>query len=198
MTMTDVVRFPPPQPPRRDGTAYVGMVVFLGGWAMMFAGLFFAYGAVRLKAPVWPPEGEGHLPTLLPFVNTIVLIASSAALVLALRAVRTAHPRALVRWLALAFALGAAFFAMQIVVWRRMWLEGLQPDSGIYGSVFYGLTAFHALHVVVGLVGLATLLPRAIAGRFTVARHTPVRMWGMFWHFVDAVWLVMFLTVYVL
>ncbi len=196
--MTDVVRFPPPKAPRRDGTAYVGMVVFLGGWAMMFAGLFFAYGAVRLKAATWPPEGELRLPTALPLANTFTLVASSVALILALRAVRTAHPKALVRWLWLALALGAAFFAMQIVVWRGMWLAGLQPDSGIYGSVFYGLTAFHALHVLAGLVGLASLLPRAIAGRFTVAHHTPVRMWGMFWHFVDAVWLVMFVTVYVL
>ena len=196
--MTDVVRFPPPSRPKRDATAYVGMVIFLGGWAMMFAGLFFAYGAVRLKAATWPPDGELALPRALPFLNTFILLGSSAALVLGLRAVRQAQPRALTRWLGSAIVLGAAFFTLQCIVWRRMWLDGLRPDSGIYGSVFYALTAFHALHVLVGLVGLTTLLPRALRAEFSVARHTAVRMWAMFWHFVDAVWLVMFVTVYVL
>jgi cytochrome c oxidase subunit 3 len=198
MIAVDLVPFRPRPRPKSDTTAYIGMVIFLGGWAMLFAGLFFVYGAVRIKAPVWPPEGEIAAPLALPLVNTIVLLLSSTALILGLRAVRTAHPRALVRWLALALVLGCVFFTLQCIVWTRLWRAGLQPSTGIYGSVFYGLTAFHALHVIAGLIGLALLLPRALRGEFTVQRHTAVRMWGMFWHFVDAIWLVMFLTVYVL
>ena len=196
--MTDVVKFPPPKPPRRDATAYVGMVIFLGAWTMTFAALFFAYGAVRLKAPVWPPPGEAQVPLGLPAFNTVVLLASSLALALGLRAVRHARPKALPRFLFAAIALGVAFCTLQVIVWRRMWLGGLLPSSGIYGSVFYGLTAFHALHVLVGLIGLGTLVPRALRSAFSVQHHTALRMWAMFWHFVDAVWLAMFLTVYVL
>jgi cytochrome c oxidase subunit III len=198
MMMTDVVKFRPPAPPRKDATAYIGMVIFLGAWTMTFAALFFAYGAVRLKAATWPPDGEAAVPVALPALNTLVMIASSVALMLGLRAVRAARPRALRGWLAAAIGLGLAFCAMQFVVWRHMWLEGLLPSSGIYASVFYGLTAFHALHVVVGLIGLLTLVPRALRGSFSVQHHTALRMWSMFWHFVDVVWVVMFLTVYVL
>jgi cytochrome c oxidase subunit 3 len=195
--MVDVVPIRHPRRPK-DVTAYVGMVIFLGGWAMMFAGLFFAYAIVRVKAESWPPPGENALPIALPLVNTLVLVASSVTLALSLKAARAARPLAVKWYLAASLALGALFCGMQFVVWRKLFLEGLKPDSGIYGSVFYGLTCFHALHVLVGLVGLCTLLPRALRGKFTVKDHTPIRMWGMYWHFVDVVWVLMFVTVYVI
>ncbi len=165
---------------------------------MMFAGLFFAYAMVRVKAESWPPPGENALPIALPLCNTLVLLASSATLALALKAVRGARPQALKAYLFASVALGVLFCALQLVVWRKLFAEGLKPDSGIYGSVFYALTCFHALHVLVGIVGLCTLLPRALAGKFTVQSHTPVRIWGMYWHFVDVVWVLMFVTVYVI
>jgi cytochrome c oxidase subunit 3 len=196
-SMTDVVPFKP-RKNRRDVTSYVGMVIFLGGWAMMFGALFFAYAIVRYKQMSWPPEGEKALPVLVPGINTALLMLSSGALILALRAVRGARPAALKAWLCVAFGLGAVFLASQVIVWMGLWREGLLPSSSIYGSVFYGLTWFHALHVVVGLIGLLTLLPRAFAGKFSVGSHTAVRMWAMFWHFVDAVWVLMFVTIYVL
>jgi cytochrome c oxidase subunit 3 len=195
--MTDVVPFRQPRRPS-DVTAYIGMVIFLGGWAMMFAGLFFAYALMRLEARSWPPPDELTLPLALPAVNTVVLLASSATLSLGLRAVRSARPIALRRYLLATLALGALFLALQLVVWRGTWLAGLRPNSSTYGSVFYALSGFHALHVLAGLVGITLLLPRAFAGKFTVAQHTAVRMWGMFWHFVDGIWVLMFLTVYVL
>jgi cytochrome c oxidase subunit 3 len=172
------------------------MIIFLGGWAMMFGGLFFAYALVRVKQPMWPPPGEPHLPLALPAVNTALLIGSSAAMQLALRSVRSARPRALTAWLLAALALGAAFVTAQLWLFHSLNAAGLRPDSGIYGSVFYALTGFHGLHVAVGLIGLLTLLPRALRGRFSVQHHTPVRMWTMFWHFVDAVWVLMFVTVF--
>jgi cytochrome c oxidase subunit III len=195
--VSDVVPFRPPRRPR-DVTAYIGMVIFLGGWAMMFAGLFFAYAIVRFKAMSWPPPGEARLPVALPALNTVVILASSGTLALALRAIRAARPTLFKLSVVATFVLGAAFVALQYVVWRRLYLDGLKPDTGIYGSVFYGLTCFHAVHVLVGLIGLLTLVPRAFAGKFSALDHTPVRMWSMYWHFVDFVWLLMFVSVYVL
>jgi cytochrome c oxidase subunit 3 len=196
MLVSEIVPFRPPRRPK-DVTAYIGMVIFLGGWAMMFAGLFFAYGMVRARAESWPPTGDLRLPMFLPGLNTLVLLASSLTLWLGLRAVRNARPRALKSWLLATVVLGLWFCGLQLVVWRRMFLDGLTPSSDIYGSVFYALTCFHALHVLVGIIGLLALLPRALRGRFTVQSHTPVRLWAMYWHFVDVVWVLMFVTVYV-
>jgi len=197
MLVSELIPFRPSRRPR-DTTAYVGMVVFLGGWAMMFGALFFAYGIVRVRQPMWPPPGEAALPIALPALNTLMLLASSLTMVLALRAAREAQPRRVAPLVGATLGLGLAFLASQLWMWRALYLGGLRPDSGIYGSVFYALTCFHGLHVLVGLIGLTTLLPRALRGKFNAHDHTPVRMWGMFWHFVDAVWVVMFVMVYVL
>jgi cytochrome c oxidase subunit 3 len=175
-------------------TSYVGMVVFLGSWAMMFAALFFAYAMVRARAPVWPPADQPPLPLLVPGLNTLVVVASSAVVALAVR--DTAHgrrPRA-ARALAAGAALGAVFLALQAAVWIDMWRGGLLPSGGPYASVFYALTTFHALHVLVGLTALAALALRARAARHP--SRSAVRLWGMFWHFVGALWCALYVAVY--
>jgi heme/copper-type cytochrome/quinol oxidase subunit 3 len=182
--------------PPGELTAWLGMVVFLGSWAMMFAGLFFAYGLVRARAPEWPPPDQPALPLLLPGVNTAVIAASSAALAAARRALLARGRRAGAALLALAAGLGALFLLLQTAVWARLWQGGLVPSGGPYPSVFYGLTALHALHVLVGVVALASLALRARGVRG--APHPSVRLWGMYWHFVGVVWLVLYGTVYVL
>lgn len=197
MTGVDVVPFR--QRPRpRDVTTYIGMVIFLGGWAMCFAGLFFVYAVVRFEAPTWPPAGDGALPIFQPAINTVILAASSVTMVLALRAARSIRPRAIKGWLLATFGLGALFLALQLVVWMQVYAGGLHASTDSYGSVFYGLTCFHALHVAVGLIGLLTLLPRALRHGFSTKNHNSIRMWAMYWHFVDFVWLAMFVSIYVL
>jgi cytochrome c oxidase subunit 3 len=176
---------PPSSPPRDDVTAWLGMVLFLGSWAMMFAALFFAYGLVRAHAPAWPPFDQPALPLLVPGVNTVVIALSSAALVVASR--RPTRKR----WLGLAASLGGVFLVLQSLVWAHLWALGLVPSGGPFPSVFYGLTTFHALHVLVGLVALAWLASRGTSGR-------SVRLWSMYWHFVGVVWVVLYATVYVL
>jgi cytochrome c oxidase subunit 3 len=183
---------------RRDLGAYVGMVIALGAFGMCFAGLFFSYAVARAGASSWPPSGEQPLPLGLPALNTLVLALSSLALHRGLLAVRAGRERALAGWLWLTLTGGVAFLALQLFVWHRVWAAGLRPDSGIYGSIFYALTVFHALHVLSGLFALGYLLVRARAGRYTAASHAGVRSVALFWHFVDAVWVVMFVSVYVL
>ena len=182
------------RPTRQELTARVGMVVFLGSWIMLFAGLLFTYGLVRSRAPVWPPLDQPRLPLLLPGINTVAIAASSAALVAAQRALRAGRQRSSGARLALAVLLGTLFLALQLVVWVALWRAGLLPSGGPYPSVFYGLTVLHALHVAVGLVALGLLAVRALAGR---ARRLAVDLWSMYWHAVGAVWVVLFASVYV-
>jgi cytochrome c oxidase subunit 3 len=181
------------RPTRQDLTARVGMVIFLGSWLMLFAGLFFVYGLVRARAPVWPPLDQPRLPLLLPGVNTVAIAASSAALLRALGALRSGAQRVAGRWLALAAGLGCLFLALQLVVWVGLWRAGLLPSGGPYASAFYGLTVLHALHVAVGLLALGLHAARALAGR---AARLSVDLWAMYWHAVGAVWLVLYVAVY--
>jgi len=180
---------------RHAFTAYLGMVVFLSSWTMMFAGFFFAYALVRSHAPVWPPADQPALPLLAPGINTLVALAGSAALVLALRDMRRGERARPARWLGVAALLGATFLALQAAVWVSLWDAGLRPDGGPYASVFYGLTGIHALHVLVGVVALGALalMLRPGPGRTGELR---VRLWGMYWHFVAAVWVGLYLAVY--
>jgi cytochrome c oxidase subunit 3 len=191
----DVVPFRP-KPAKRDTTSFLGMAIFLGAWAMTFAALFFAYADVRVTSPAWP-DSTVTAPLGLPALNTLLIVGSSITLWCGLRAVRRADPQQLTRWLFVTLLLGAGFLALQVVVWTQMVHAGLRWDSGAYAEIFYTLTVFHALHVLVGLVGLLSLVPGALSGRYTVGRHTAVRNWAMFWHFVDVIWVLMFFTVYV-
>lgn len=189
-----VTRLPLPEETRR--TSFVGMVMALASWTMLFVALFFAYAVLRLRAPAWPPDGVAPLPRLLPFVNTLVLIASSVVLHFGVRAEAEETPGTLRRALLWTLGLGSLFLALQLAVWVPLWRSGFRIDTDTYGSIFYGLTVFHALHVLAGLVVLAVLLPGAFSGRLASGRASSVRLSAMFWHFVDAVWVVMFVAVY--
>jgi cytochrome c oxidase subunit III len=177
-------------------TSYVGMIIFLGSWAMMFAALFFAYAVVRLRAPMWPPPDQPALPILIPGLNTVVIAGSSAAVGVAVRAHALGRPSRAAIGLGLGAALGTLFLVLQAVVWFGLWRDGLVPTGGPYASVFYALTVFHALHVVVGLAALAALAIRAQLPRGTT--RSAVRLWGMFWHFVGVVWVALYVAVYLL
>jgi heme/copper-type cytochrome/quinol oxidase subunit 3 len=184
---------------KEDFSSYLGVVIMLGSWSILFGGLFFAYAGVRMAAPVWPPPGVPKLPLALPALNTVVLAASSWTAQRALRAIRRGRREEMAALFSVTVFLGALFLGLQYVLWSTARASGLSIDAGgTYGSVFYALTLFHAGHVAVGVGGLVYLVVAARRGRWNAAAHTPVRMWTMFWHFVDAVWLVTFLSVFVL
>jgi heme/copper-type cytochrome/quinol oxidase subunit 3 len=175
-----------------DRTARVGMAIFLGSWAMLFVGLFFAYAFVRARASVWPPLDAPPLPRLLPGLNTVAIALSSVAVARAVRAQALGRARASAASLAAAVGLGALFLVLQVVVWAGLWRQGLLPTGGPFPSVFYAFTVFHALHVLVGLAALGALAVRAR----TRAAVAPVRLWGWYWHFVGALWAALYVTVY--
>jgi len=194
--MGDVLPYRPPRA-REESTAYLGMVIFLASWAMMFASLFFAYAFVRSRSPIWPPLDVPVLPVRLPLLNTVVLGASSAALQYGVWAI--ARGRA--KWLGLnllcALFLGIVFLVLQAVLWTRLYAQGLQPSTGgPYSSVFYGLTWFHGLHVLIGLIGLAWVYRKLRLGGISPARHLPLRLWAMYWHFVGVIWALMLVSIF--
>jgi heme/copper-type cytochrome/quinol oxidase subunit 3 len=176
-------------------TAQVGMAIFLGSWAMLFVGLFFAYAFVRGRAPVWPPIDAPPLPRLVPGLNTLAIAASSVVVERAVRAHELGRTPGASRGLAVAAALGTVFLALQTVVWIDLWRAGLVPSGGTYPSVFYAFTAFHALHVLVGLAALAWL---AIRTRAHGTTRVNVRLWSWYWHFVGVLWVLLYATLYVL
>jgi cytochrome c oxidase subunit 3 len=150
---------------------------------------------VRVRSVAWPPADLPSLPLGLPALATAVLALASFLLE---RARQTARGGGAVgvSGLALAWLAGAGFLALQALVWRQLWQQGLRLDSGPYGSVFFGLTGFHALHVLVGLGGLAGLILAGLAGRGV--RYIPLRLWTLYLHMVGILWALVFASVYLL
>jgi len=181
---------------KEDFTRSLGMIVALGSWTMMFGGLFFMYAGLRSATRVWPPPGLPVLPVALPLINTLVLAASSVALVLGTRGLARGKRKALPAYVLTSIVFGTAFVGLQFKVWKDLWLAGLVPETGAYASVFYGLTVLHAVHVLAGLVVLGVVFVRALQGAYTEHNVGRVRVAGMFWHFVDVVWLLMFVAIY--
>jgi cytochrome c oxidase subunit 3 len=172
---------------------------------MMFAVLFIAYGFMRARLMSWPPPGVPALPWKLPLGNTLVLALSSASYQLGVREVRAGRSGRSGRsgragpWLLGAALLGALFVALQGVLWHTMYQNDLAPwSAGAYSSVFYGLTWLHAAHAVVGIGGVGTVAVRALLGAYSAARHLPIKLWGLYWHFVGAVWVLMFVTIFLM
>ncbi len=192
--VAEIVRIPRPRA-WGENNALVGMAVFLGAWAVFFAGLLFICASLRTAAHGWPPPGLPRLPFWLPLGSTLVLGLSSAALQLGqarLRSGLDALPP-----IAASLLLGVLFLGLQCALWTSVYRAGLAPSLGAYPSVFWGLTGFHALHVLVGLPPLALVAWRTALGECNAANHLPLRIWAMYWHFVAAVWLVIFASVFV-
>lgn len=184
---------------KEDFSSYLGMVMMLGSWSILFGGLFFAYVGVRMAAPFWPPPNLPRLPLALPAANTVILALSSWTAQRALGAIRASRRDEMQALLGATIFLGALFLGLQYVLWSNVRASGLSIDSaGSYGSVFYALTIFHAAHVAAGVCGLTYVAIAARLGKWNAATHMPVRLWTMFWHFVDAVWFVTFVSVFVL
>lgn len=174
---------------------YLGMVLFLFSEAFLFGALFWTYYYLRGRLlPDWPPEGV-HLGMALVSVNTAILLSSSATMHWATTAIRRGSRAGLVAGLAATFLLGATFLGITYWEWTQ---ATFRPWSHAYGSVFFTLTGFHGAHVLGGLLILAVLLFRGLKGRFSQERHLAVEVGGLYWHFVDAVWIGVFTTLFVI
>jgi cytochrome c oxidase subunit 3 len=172
------------------------MLLFIASEIMLFGSFFTAYFFVRVvnDAPVWPPEGF-HLPVYVAGVNTVILLTSSFTMHWALQAIKRGNRAGLQAGLVLTLALGLVFLLTQAREYSRL---GFSPADDAFGSVFYGLTGLHGAHVFVGLTLLTFATIRAFRGHFTPEAHHGVEIPGIYWHFVDVMWIVVYTTVYIL
>lgn len=180
----------------------LGMVIFIGSEVMIFASLFTAYFMVRynIAEDSWPPlnsDGERfELPKIITGVNTLILVFSSFTIWYAEHSLKHGDRKGLVRGLGLTLLLGATFLIIQINEYIHL---GFTPADKAFGSVFYTLTGFHGAHVAVGLTILSFCFVRAVKARdFTAQRMTPLAAGSIYWHFVDVVWVLLYVLVYLL
>ena len=199
-TMNEVERYESQLTP---GWGKLMMWVFLCSDAMSFAGLLAAYGAVRLGSSDWPiPASKLDVP--LTAVNTFILICSSVTMVKALSAIKHGNRRGLVGFLAATIAGGASFLGIQAYEWTHLIHEGMTISSNpwgvnsLFGATFFILTGFHGCHVLSGVIYLFCILVRAMQGAYTPERNSSVEIAGLYWHFVDLIWILVFTFVYLI
>ncbi len=176
----------------------VGVIVALASEIMLFGAFFTAFFYVRYSNyPVYPPE-PFEIPGDGTAINTAILIASSFTMHWALVSIKRGNRRGLTIGLAVTLLMGLIFLGLQVREYAVLHHEGFTPEHGAFASVFFGLTGLHGMHVVVGAVLLAMVLVRTLRGHFSPEHHMGVELSGIYWHFVDVVWVVLYTLVYML
>ena len=178
---------------RQRPIAWWGMVLLIATEATIFASLLASYFFLRAISPEWPLGGI-EAPTLDRIgVFTVVLLASSLPLFAADRAILRGDVRRVRCLLALSFVMGLAFLIHQGFEYQDLRF-GIKDNA--YGSLFYVITGLHGLHVLIGLCMSLVVQAKAAAGRITAERHHTLKVFGLYWHFVDVVWIFVFSSLY--
>jgi cytochrome c oxidase subunit I+III len=176
----------------------LGLWIFLASEILIFGSLLIAYAYVRISSGSWPIATETH-NVLIGMTNTIILLTSSLAMILALASIRAGNVRGLKISLSSAFALGLVFLVIKLgFEWPDLISKGFTINSGLPASTYYTLTGLHAFHVAAGMVGIGYLIFRTYQGGFTNAKHVGVENVGLYWHFVDIVWMFLFPLFYLI
>lgn len=173
-----------------------GMVLFIASEVMLFGGLFAAYFFVRQQADVWPPEGVHEVAKGLGGLLTVLLVASGVIGHMGIVAAKRGDNQMFLLGMAGAIILGTIFIGGQAYEWLELMHEGLTAKSGVYGSTFYIMTGFHGAHVIAGLCMLMVVFVRATWRDFTPARHVFADSAMLYWHFVDIVWVILYVLLY--
>lgn len=174
----------------------LGMWLFIASEVMFFGGLLSAFLHFKLRPPIDP--GEGMLDVVLVGVNTFVLLTSSFTVVLGLASAKEGNKGRLMGFMGATIALGLAFLGGQIYEFIALWNEGVTLSSSVFGSSFFTLTGFHGLHVLIGVIWALAVLLRAARGAYTQDTYQGVEIFGLYWHFVDIVWIVLFTLIYLI
>jgi cytochrome c oxidase subunit 3 len=173
----------------------LGMLLFIISEVMIFGAFFVAYFFIRVvQENPWPAPGD-HLPVAIAGVNTAILLSSSLTMHWSQTSIKNDNRFGLKAGILSTFLLGATFLFVQINEYVHV---GFSPADSAQASVFYGLTGLHGAHVFVGLTLLAMVTVRSFRGHYSPAEHRGVEVPGIYWHFVDAMWIIVYSTIYVL
>ena len=173
----------------------LGMWVFLASEVMFFTGLIGAYLVLRLGHPAWPGS-EGRLNVWIGTTNTLVLICSSTTIVLALAAAGRGALGAVRRWLLATVGLGSLFLVIKGFEYAAKFSHHILPSTNVFWSCYFVLTGFHALHVLGGIVFNLWVLAYARSPGAWASRGRRLEYAGLYWHFVDIVWIFLFPMLY--
>ena len=173
------------------------MWAFLGSECLFFGTLISTYLVYRNKSIVGPyPDEIVNVPVT--SVSTFVLLMSSFMMVMALSAIRNGDEKGFRVWVLGTALLGGTFLGFQVFEFREFWLEGLTPRTNLFGSTFFTLTGFHGAHVTVGVIWLVSLFGQSALGDLKQEHSLRVELAGLYWHFVDIVWIVIFTLLYLI
>jgi cytochrome c oxidase subunit 3 len=183
----------------------LGIILFIVSEAVMFGAFFAQYFYNRILSDTWPtraglPPGFERVPAFpLPIIMTVLLVASGFSAHWAQNAIRRDDRDQFQGWLILTIVLGLGFLGVQAYEYSSfIFVEGFNITSGIYGTVFFALTGLHGLHVTIGVGLLIGVLIRGFMGHFSSRSHFGVEGTVLYWHFVDVVWIALYLTLYLL
>jgi len=192
-------------------TAQFGMWVFLVTEIMFFGGLFTAYLMYRVQYPDAFAHASSHfLDLTLGTINTVVLIGSSLTMALAVHSARMSRSKMIAFWMAVTMVLGAVFLGIKAIEYTSKWNEGVFPanfwyrgspdwaNERIYFSLYFAMTGLHATHMIIGMGIMTYIARRALKGDYSAQWYTPVEIMGLYWHFVDLVWIFLFPLLYLI
>ena len=204
--------------------AALGMWVFIAQEVLFFGGLFAAYAVYRHEYPAAFSAGSHHLSWRVGFANTLVLIASSLTMALAVYSAAVGRRKHVAGFILATILLGSVFLGVKYFEYAEkivpclgdgphagclvpgerfdasaLHLEGVEGGHAqIFFSLYFGMTGLHALHMIIGIPILATIAFLSLRGRFSPAYHTPVELTGLYWHFVDIIWIFLFPLLYLI
>ncbi|MGH2895863.1 MAG: cytochrome c oxidase subunit 3 [Solirubrobacteraceae bacterium] len=173
----------------------LGMLLFIISEVMIFGAFFTAYFFIRVVShDPWPAHGT-TLPEATTGVNTAILLSSSLTIHWALTSIKRGNRFGLRAGMATTFLLGVTFLTIQIIEYIHI---GFAPYSAAQGTIFYALTGLHGCHVFIGLCLLAMVTVRSFRGHYSAEAHQGMEVPGIYWHFVDIMWVIVYTTVYVI
>jgi cytochrome c oxidase subunit I+III len=175
----------------------LGVWFFLGGEVVLFGTLILTYSLFRIRYAADYASFRSHLSVLLIGINTFVLVTSSYFVVRTLQAAKQRRQNAMLINLLIVFALGALFISGQAYEWSTLFSQGITVTN-TFGSAFFVVTGIHGTHVLIGMTWATVLLVFGMNVKEGDRPDRPVELFGLYWHFVDIVWIVLFFLIYLL